>query len=236
MKRIYVIMDRRQIGFYNYTVVLTYLGFLIALCGMKQAMSGQFLNAIICLMLTGICDMFDGAVAATKKDRTHQEKRFGIQIDSLSDLVSFGIFPAILVYEMSERTSAIGVICLVYSLCALIRLAYYNVLEEERQDRITEQLKTDVSLEKQVMEEEKKVYLGLPVTFIAITLPAVFFFYGDNLIQAKLWLGGLMAVMAVAFVTPFRIQKPRVMGKVVLLILGMLEIVAMTWLAFVGAT
>jgi len=42
--------------------------------------------------------------------------------------------------------------------------------------------------------------------------------------------------MAVAFVTPVKIKKPKVMGKIVLLILGVLEIIAMTWLALVGAT
>lgn len=231
-------MDRKQIGYYDYTVVLTYLGFIISLCGIMQAVSGQYLNAVICLMLTGICDMFDGAVAATKKNRTHQEKRFGIQIDSLSDLVSFGVFPAFLVYEMSGKALAIGIVSIVYALCALIRLAYYNVLEEERQDRISEHLKemADQSLESQVMEEEKKVYVGLPVTFIAITLPAVYFFYDDSIMHANLWLGGLLAIMAVAFVTPVKIQKPKVMGKIVLLVLGVLEIVAMTWLALVGAT
>lgn len=231
-------MDRKQIGYYDYTVVLTYLGFIISLCGIMQAINGQYLNAVLCLMVTGICDMFDGAVAATKKNRTHQEKRFGIQIDSLSDLVSFGVFPALLVYEMSGKALAVGLVSIVYALCALIRLAYYNVLEEERQDRITEHLKemADQSMETQVMEEEKKVYVGLPVTFIAITLPAVYFFYDDNIMHANLWLGGLLAIMAVAFVTPVKIQKPKVMGKIVLLILGVLEIIAMTWLALVGAT
>ena len=46
------------------------------------------------LMFCGLCDAFDGKVARTKKNRTEQMKQFGIQIDSLSDLVAFGVLPA----------------------------------------------------------------------------------------------------------------------------------------------
>ena len=48
-------------------------------------------------MITGLCDTFDGAVASTK-DRTASEKRFGVQIDSLCDLIGFGVLPGIFVY------------------------------------------------------------------------------------------------------------------------------------------
>ena len=44
--------------------------------------------------------MFDGKIARTKKNRTEDEKRFGIQIDSLCDVVCFGVFPIVLCYEL----------------------------------------------------------------------------------------------------------------------------------------
>ena len=47
-------------------------------------------------MFSGFCDMFDGIVARTKKDRTDEEKRFGIQLDSLSDIVCFGVLPFVI--------------------------------------------------------------------------------------------------------------------------------------------
>ena len=228
--------EHKRIGFYDYTVVLTYTGFLISIYGIMQVFHGRFWHAIICLMLAGVCDMFDGAVAATKKDRTAQGKRFGIQIDSLSDLVSFGVFPAFFVYELSGRGMIVGLICCVYALCALIRLAYYNVLEEERQDRMAANLKNmaDMDVEECVMEEEKKVYLGLPVTVIAITLPALFFFFDDSILHHNAWLGGLLAVTAILFVTPIEIEKPKLMGKIVLILLALLEMFGMAWLAVMG--
>ena len=75
-----------MIGFYNYTVILTYIGAILGVCGIVASFNGNILLAIVCLMLSAVCDMFDGKIARTMK-RTKQEKRFGIQIDSLSDFV-----------------------------------------------------------------------------------------------------------------------------------------------------
>ncbi|BFL48500.1 hypothetical protein C3B58_00300 [Lactonifactor longoviformis] len=80
-------------GYYNYTVILTYLGMLFGFTGIVYVTEGQYSLAFICLMIAGVCDMFDGAVAATRQ-RDINEKWYGIQIDSLSDLVCFGILPA----------------------------------------------------------------------------------------------------------------------------------------------
>ena len=74
--------------------------------------------------------MFDGKVARTKKDRTEVEKRFGIQIDSLADIVCFGVSPAILCYRMGMRGLTGVAILLFYVLAGLIRLAWFNVSEE----------------------------------------------------------------------------------------------------------
>ena len=74
-----------MIGFYNYTVLLTYLGFSSSVLGIILAMTGHTFAAIFCLMFSGLCDMFDGKVARTKKNRTKDERQFGVQLDSLSD-------------------------------------------------------------------------------------------------------------------------------------------------------
>ena len=83
-----------MIGFYDYTVLLTYMGFISGMTGIVLAINGQIFPAIICLMFSGLCDMFDGRVARTKKRRTTEERHFGIQLDSLSDLVCFGVLPS----------------------------------------------------------------------------------------------------------------------------------------------
>ena len=79
----------RFIGFYDYTVILTYLSLISSVFGITRAVQGDFRLAVVCLALSGLCDAFDGKVASTKKNRTRLERNFGIQIDSLSDVLAF---------------------------------------------------------------------------------------------------------------------------------------------------
>lgn len=145
-----------MIGFYSYTVVLTYLGLASAAMGMILTFQGFAKYALFCLAFSGLCDMFDGKVARLKKDRTEDEKRFGIQIDSLCDVVCFGAFPIILCYSIGMRGPAGISILVFYLIAGVIRLAFFNVMEEKRQDET---------------DEARKYYQGLPITSIAIILP-----------------------------------------------------------------
>lgn len=201
-------MKKKMLGYYDYTVVLTYCGMLSAFLGILHAISEQYSEAVFCLMLAGICDMFDGAVASTKK-RTDREKVFGIQIDSLSDLISFGVLPGIFVYMIFDKNVLAGLVASVFLLCALIRLAYFNVLEEERQ-RMT--------------EEKRKSYLGIPVTTIAIVLPILYLLYDWKLYKSKVCFVILLVFMGIGYLSPFEIKKPGIVGKISMMILGVLEI------------
>ena len=123
----------KLIGFYDYTVVLTYLSLISSIFGITQAFQGDSRAAIFCLALSGACDAFDGLVARTKKNRTQDEKNFGIQLDSLCDVVCFGVFPALICYNQGVRGAFGMPILFFYCLCAVIRLAFFNVLEAKRQ-------------------------------------------------------------------------------------------------------
>ena len=182
-----------MLGIYNYTVILTYLGMLSGFAGILFLLNGNVRGALICLMISGACDMFDGKVASTKKDRTRSEKRFGIQIDSLSDLICFGVLPALIVYSVGRRTWLRAAACGAYALCALIRLAWFNVDEEARQDFDT---------------GRRKVYLGLPVTSAAAVFPLL-----AGICALCHWPFSVLSLfvlllVAAAFLTPFSIRKP----------------------------
>ena len=82
--------------------------------------------------------MFDGKIARTKKNRTEEEKCFGIQIDSLADIVCFGILPIVLGFKLGMYHIYGIAILLFYGLAGLIRLAYFNVMEEKRQNETSE--------------------------------------------------------------------------------------------------
>lgn len=197
------------LGIYNYTVVLTYFGMLVSFTGITMALQGDIHSAMICLAISGVCDMFDGRIASTKKDRTLWERRFGIQIDSLSDLICFGALPAVIVYILSDGSGGSFYFSGLYLLCALIRLAWFNVDEEERQA---------------VSDGAREVYYGLPVTMAALILPALV-----GLCRLCRWpleiLGPLaLLVMGGAFLIPFRLKKPALPGKIGMLLCGGAEL------------
>ena len=181
-----------MLGIYNYTVILTYIGFLSGFAGILCAFEGNVTAAVLCLIGAGVCDVFDGKVASTKQERSRSEKRFGIQIDSLSDLICFGVLPAVIVYSLGGSRLRI-LACGAYVLCALIRLAWFNVDEEARQDFDT---------------GRRKVYLGLPVTSAAAVFPLL---YGLSILfcwPVRVLSIFVLILVAAAFLTPFSIRKP----------------------------
>ena len=64
-----------MIGYYSYTVILTYLSLVFAMAGIHLSFNGMYQWAFICLIMCGICDTFDGMVARSKKNRTDEEKQ-----------------------------------------------------------------------------------------------------------------------------------------------------------------
>ena len=162
-------MKNKAVGFYDYTVILTYAGMLFSFFGIMRVIEQDYHMAVLCLLAAGICDMFDGTIAGTK-DRDIDEKRFGVQIDSLSDLISVGVFPALFSYMIAGRHIAAAWISALFALSALIRLAYFNVLSEKHRTSVN--------------PEVSDGFIGLPVTTIAILLPVVYLLYDEQRIRS----------------------------------------------------
>lgn len=200
---------KKVIGFYNYTVILTYIGMLFAFVGILASIRNDFTTAIICLMFAGICDMFDGLVASTR-ERNSYEKHFGIEIDSMCDLVSFGVMPAIFVYMNLHGDTLTTLLTAIYVLCALIRLSYFNVQELDRQHN---------------EEGHREIYLGVPVTVIAVVLPIFFVVEGVTEyfvpgISLNAVYRAIMMIFSVGFVSGIELHKPKKSGKLALVIIG----------------
>ncbi len=208
-----------MIGYYNYTVILTYMSLISSVLGMFFAMGmGGAVHpeyAIICLMVSGLCDMFDGKVARTKKNRSESEKQFGIQIDSLCDAVCFGVLPSIIGYSVGMKSWFDVPVLVLFPLCAVIRLAYFNVAEEERQKQTS---------------EVRKVYEGLPVTSVALILPLLYSFHKDI---GKEWFptiyGSALLIIAFAFITRFKVKKPTMKTMMTFIGIGFIELVWMLY-------
>jgi len=210
------------IGYYRLWAMLTYLNSVSAIVGMAFALSGNTVLAIICLMGCGLCDMLDGPVAR-RKNRSEREKSYGIQIDSLADLVSFGVFPIVLGYAVSFGNAAqgydktrliIGVaIAAIFVLAALIRLAYFCAVEVELQQK----------------KEKRKYYVGMPVTFVSIIIPLVYTicFILDASLAAVY--PAMLLVISIAFLSRIKVPKLRGRYLVIFLLVGLPLAVFLVW-------
>lgn len=209
-----------MIGFYDYTVILTYISFISAVAGIFSATTMHLRWAIFFLAFSGLCDMFDGKIARTKKNRTEDEQAFGIQIDSLCDIVCFGVLPIVICYRLGmDRLYSMAILAL-YGLAGLIRLGYFNVMEAKRQ-----------------AEEggARKYYQGLPITSMAIALPILFvvapLFPGQAAFVVVLHF--VVALVGFLFILNFRLRKPSV--KQVFLIVTVVA-VAVAVIVFAGGS
>lgn len=182
-----------MIGFYDYTVILTYISFASSISGVFCAASGHIHWAIFCLAFSGLCDMFDGKIARTKKNRTEDEKRFGIQIDSLCDVVCFGAFPIIICYYLGMRQIYSIAILIFYGLAGIIRLGFFNVMEEKRQDET---------------DEAGKYYRGLPITSMSVALPLLYVCSPLFSAYFIFVLHILVLGIGLLFITDFKFRKP----------------------------
>lgn len=223
-----------MLGYWDYTVVLTYCSVLSAVTGILVSLSGSghpYLGAMF-LLLCGLCDTFDGRVARSKKNRTQKEKEFGIQIDSLSDLIAFGVLPVcvgmalykrdLIDLKIEETASVLSctpfivlvVISAIFVLAALIRLAFFNITVEETQGEGL---------------GDKKHYYGLPVTSTALIFPTFLLarhLLYMNQINISFVYYLLLVMVAILFVMKFKLKKPGTMMIYFLVLIGAIEFIA----------
>ena len=191
-----------MIGCYDYTVVMTYLGLISALVGIVQCIQGNFVAGLFLLGGSLFCDTLDGKIARSKKNRTRREQLFGIQIDSLCDVISFGIAPAVMCYCYGLRDWPSLILLGYYCLCCVIRLGYFNVLAMENDP------------------DSKGVFHGLPVVCLAVLMPLAFLTSLWLPTAAVLWImRAVFLVMGTLYITDFKVKKPGWMMLVILCVI-----------------
>lgn len=142
------------IGKWNKSVILTYIGLAISIFGIFVCFNNNenSINlAMACLIIAGICDLFDGAIARKCK-RTEQEKNFGIELDSLVDTIDFIALPIAIFLKLQMNTWYHFIIIAVFAICGIARLAHFNITTENNSKPV-------------------KYYTGLPVTYTAMIFP-----------------------------------------------------------------
>jgi len=151
-----------------FTVANSYCGFLSVI----YAIDGNYLTAAWLIILAAVMDGIDGMVARI----TRGYSRFGVELDSLADIISFGLAPSVLLYTLYfHQMGKVGVvISFLPLLCGGIRLARFNIM---------------------FTGYEKENYVGLPIPMQAITLSSFIIFNFDIWNDLKLPQGLIPMIM-----------------------------------------
>lgn len=153
---------------------------------------GKFLHASYAIFLACLCDALDGTVAR----KTGSASRFGVEYDSLADLVAFGVAPGILAYMWALKGyGRFGwLAAFLYVACGALRLARFNV---------------------QVDSVQKKQFLGLPIPMAASVIAASVLFFGQLQLSVevkKIFTPVLMYVLAFLMVSAVRYSSTKEMS------------------------
>ena len=195
------------IGKYNKSLIISYVGLICAVVGMYYACVADFRASTICLVLAGVCDMFDGKIARMCK-RDKDEELFGIQLDSLADIIDFVALPIVfgLALGLNEWYHVLGYVLL--AMAGIQRLCHFNVLVINKKDK-----------------GPVKFYSGLPVTSTAITYPLLWVL--SNYISLGLYhifYTILTYVTALLFVLNVKVPKVRGIAYPILALLAAIGI------------
>ncbi|MBQ7653465.1 MAG: CDP-alcohol phosphatidyltransferase family protein [Clostridia bacterium] len=180
-----------MIGYWNKSVILTYLGIAVSVIGIVLSFSADkgVKYAMICLMVAGVCDLFDGVVARRCK-RTNEEKEFGIQLDSLADVVNFTALPIAIFASIGLNKLRYLPILSIYAVFSIARLAFFNLSAQS--------------------DSPVKYYRGLPVTFSALIFPVFYLF--SFLIKGtalSIFFSCVVLAVSVLYVVDFKMPKPK---------------------------
>ena len=179
------------VGKWNKSVILTYAGLILAVLGMFLAFTTDNINlSVCCLMVAGICDLFDGMVARRCK-RTEEEKKFGIELDSIVDTMSFIALPVCIFMQLGLTRIRDVVIFMIFALAGVARLAFFNIDTADSGKAI-------------------KYYTGLPVTYTALIFPLLFLLKLPLEENIFLWIvRGAIIVVSVLQVLKIKVIKPK---------------------------
>ncbi len=186
-----------MIGIFDYTTLFTYIGTLCGMFSVYFAFTNQISISMIWLILAGFFDSLDGTVARSKKNRTEFHQKYGIQLDSLSDVICFGVAPTFLAFQLTFNNIWLKIPCFLYLLTSISRLAWFNVDEEMRRKK---------------EKESRKFYTGLPVTPASIIFPSLYLLFrplGETLFS-YIYIVGLLIVAGLQI---SKLQIPHLKGK-----------------------
>lgn len=181
--------SRRILGAFNGACLVSLSGAAAAIATIALASAGRMELALVCLMLAGLADLFDGVVAR-RLALNEYEREYGTQLDTVIDAIAFVAAPVIIGLH-AGLNSLPGLFALgAFALAGIVRLAHFNTLSARGVDQSTH-------------------HRGLPVTYVALFMPFVFIVRDFAPPTGfRVLLGASFVLMGAAFVLNVRIRKP----------------------------
>lgn len=174
--------------------IITFMEIGLTVLGIFFCFQSKLEFSIILLVLAGICDAFDGTFA---KKINKNENLYGVELDSLADIVSFGIFPVCIYLAMGFDNFIEIILYVAFIICGITRLAYYNV-----------------------KSADQEYFHGIPITCSSIILPILFLITRNEIIFCL-----SLCILSALYVVDIRIKKLGTKGKIFLAIAGVLTII-----------
>ena len=170
--------------------ICSLVGLLCALLGMYYAILGMFSAAMIGFIWTVLFDWSDGIIARRMKGRTEDQKAFGGQLDSLIDLVSFGVGPAVVLLSYGKFSPWFLPGAFIIVAAIAIRLSYFNVFGLV----------------------DKSTYMGLAADNNMIILALAFLLNG-HISQTAFSIFLYVLIVALAFFNVAPVRTPKLEGR-----------------------
>ncbi|MDR2895471.1 MAG: CDP-alcohol phosphatidyltransferase family protein [Propionibacteriaceae bacterium] len=195
-----------MIGVFHVSNTITYLGVAAAVTGLVLAADRPGW-AVLCLVVAGVCDLFDG-VFARRFPRSDAVRQFGIQLDSLADMVSFVALPLAVMMATRPPWWLALVVGVGYAWAAVTRLAFFNITTDGL----------------------PAAYRGVPVTYAALLLPLVWLVVELLNGSTRLAWTISLALLGLSFVIDVSVPKPRGRAYAGFALLAIVLLAGLAWL------
>ncbi len=207
--------------------LITLLAICAGMSGIRLAFEDRFETAVIMVLIAAFLDGIDGRVARMLK----ASSRFGAQMDSLADVVNFGVAPALVLYAfLLDQAGSIGWIAgLLFAIACCLRLARFNVMDEETGGADRSKWQADYFVGVPAPAGALLVLLPVYLGFLGIepSSPFAYAAAGFTVINALLLVSRLPVFSGKS--TSMHIRRDMVMPLILAFVLYVLVLVSYTW-------
>lgn len=192
--------------------IITILGVVCAITGMLLCFIGKAGFAAVLLSVSGICDGFDGYFAK-KVRKPHQSSEYGVELDSLADIVCAGVFPVVLSMSLGFTKWYNLIAYVLFIMCGITRLAYYNV-----------------------NSSSKDYFNGVPITVSAFLIPIIYLIFRNATSRIYLMIALMCSFLALSilYVTNVKIKKPSLEDRTIWSVIGFIICAIVIFFLFKG--